>query len=290
MPDMTGRIGTNHTDGMVYSRVRSISGDIDWKDDAIFSSHWHYDLEFIYFENCERDYFINGANIHLNKGQALFINSCRLHRTNSAPADGDRFIPVRINPQLIVQCTKYGRELCDRKFGLPNPDYLVFDPSDLRGKEIIRLISSLPALVDNRVSRPLLPVAAALQLISLVASCLPDSEITVNRGGQDQMIYLFMLEYINNNYNHKIHTEDLAEAGHTSRAKVFRLFERFAGMTPNEYIIDYRLSKSIELLRDTELSILDISDMCGFNTPSYFTSVFRKEKGVTPREFRLTLK
>jgi LacI family transcriptional regulator len=42
----------------------------------------------------------------------------------------------------------------------------------------------------------------------------------------------------------------------------------------------------MELLRGTKLSILEISELCGFNTPSYFTSVFRKNQGITPREFR----
>ncbi len=284
LPDLTGWINEEFSDGMVAAR--NMVGGTAAQGEYLTNSHWHYDLEFLHFITDDRLYFVNGAEVQIKKGQALFINSCRLHRTVSVPQEGEKSTVVRINPTLITRCSALGSQLCDRKFGLNGPDYLVLSPTVDWQREIIEIIRTMPDRIKQRRERPLSPVVAALTLIDLTVAHLPDTDPTGEKGGQDQMIYLSMLEYIRNNFSKKIHTEDLAEAGHTSRAKVFRLFERFADCSPTEYLVRFRLSKSMELLRGTKLSILEISELCGFNTPSYYTSVFRKNQGMTPREFR----
>lgn len=57
-------------------------------------------------------------------------------------------------------------------------------------------------------------------------------------------------------------------------------------MTPFEYVITRRLARAHELLARTDRSALDIALGVGFKTPSHFTSRFRREFGVTPREIR----
>ena len=54
-----------------------------------------------------------------------------------------------------------------------------------------------------------------------------------------------------------------------------------------DYLVHYRINKSIQFLKNTHLSILEISQMCGFTSPSYYTSVFKKETGLTPKAYRL---
>ena len=95
-----------------------------------------------------------------------------------------------------------------------------------------------------------------------------------------------MTDYIDNNFAGTIKIEDLAQAGHVSRTRVFELFKQYASMNPHDFILSYRLDKADALLVRTRLSVLEIAMMCGFKTSSYFSKVFRKEKGVTPREYR----
>jgi len=57
------------------------------------------------------------------------------------------------------------------------------------------------------------------------------------------------------------------------------------GQTPNNYLFQYRIQKSREMLRETKRPICEIAFACGFQTASYFSYVFRKEMGIIPRTF-----
>ncbi|MEG0501781.1 MAG: helix-turn-helix transcriptional regulator, partial [Cellulosilyticaceae bacterium] len=53
-----------------------------------------------------------------------------------------------------------------------------------------------------------------------------------------------------------------------------------------EYIIDIRLEKAKEMIRNTELTIKEIGINIGYEDPNYFTKIFRKKIGITPSEYR----
>lgn len=84
----------------------------------------------------------------------------------------------------------------------------------------------------------------------------------------------------------EIKVEDLAELVHISPSSLFRKMKALTGMTPLEYVMDVRLKKASEMLRDKSLPISDIGYTVGFNTPSFFTLKFKEKFKVTPREYR----
>lgn len=94
------------------------------------------------------------------------------------------------------------------------------------------------------------------------------------------------LSYLNENYHKKITLDDLAHETHTSKFHLRRLFCHAMGASPTEYLMRLRVSKAKELLRLSTLSISQISEKTGFETPSYFIKLFRKYENVTPNEFR----
>lgn len=53
------------------------------------------------------------------------------------------------------------------------------------------------------------------------------------------------------------------------------------------YLTSYRINKSVDLIRDTDMSIAQIAAAVGFCSQSYYTDNFRKEKGITPKKFKL---
>jgi AraC-like DNA-binding protein len=56
--------------------------------------------------------------------------------------------------------------------------------------------------------------------------------------------------------------------------------------TPVEYLLHYRIQKSLSLLTHGNLTITDIAAACGFNGASYYTEVFRKIMGISPSAYR----
>ena len=87
-------------------------------------------------------------------------------------------------------------------------------------------------------------------------------------------------------YSEKISLEEIANAGNVGKTLCARLFKEYTSRTPGEYLIRYRIQKSIELLTSSEASITDIAYAVGFSSASHYTQTFREITGYTPLKYR----
>ena len=97
-----------------------------------------------------------------------------------------------------------------------------------------------------------------------------------------------VFEYIKNNYDKKITLDELAEETMLSRAYLSTLFKKETGYSISEYMNIVRVDKSKPLLVETNRTIVEIANMCGFEDQSYYTKVFRNIAGITPKKYRET--
>jgi AraC-like DNA-binding protein len=96
------------------------------------------------------------------------------------------------------------------------------------------------------------------------------------------------MSYVEKHYSEQLTVTDIADYLGISRSHLFRSFEAVLGKSTKEYLIEYRVEKACELLRDSELSINTIANSLGFENTHCFSSMFHKKQGVSPREFRKT--
>ena len=68
-----------------------------------------------------------------------------------------------------------------------------------------------------------------------------------------------------------------------------RKFRLLTGMSPLEFLLSLRIEKSENLLKNTELPVYSVADMCGFNNINYFIKTFRRFRNTTPAKFRASL-
>lgn len=94
------------------------------------------------------------------------------------------------------------------------------------------------------------------------------------------------LRYIKSNYTGKIRLSDISSELHVNPSYFSALFSQEMGRTFTDYILELRIEKAKDLLRNTNMDILDISGSAGFENQSYFTKIFRKRTGMTPRKYR----
>lgn len=90
------------------------------------------------------------------------------------------------------------------------------------------------------------------------------------------------IRYIEHNYSRPISVNDIASSTGVSRSHLYRLFMQELNITPNEYLIQYRISIACKLLRESNINISEAAYSSGFSDPLYFSRVFKKIKGVTP--------
>ncbi|PDT49886.1 AraC family transcriptional regulator [Sinorhizobium fredii] len=65
-----------------------------------------------------------------------------------------------------------------------------------------------------------------------------------------------------------------------------RLFKQATGLSPSHYFIRQRVAKAQRLLKETDTSIIEIAMAVGYSSPSHFAQIFRREAGVSPRDYR----
>lgn len=93
-------------------------------------------------------------------------------------------------------------------------------------------------------------------------------------------------EYIELNYASNIDINELSTRFFTSTSHFIRTFKQHAGVTPYQYIENYRLLQARRLLSYSRMSIADIASKVGYKSPSNFISYFKRDMGVTPSVYR----
>lgn len=94
------------------------------------------------------------------------------------------------------------------------------------------------------------------------------------------------VEFIQRNYSNPIRVTDVAEYVCVNRSYLYTLFQTSIGMSPQQFLASYRLTRAAELLLLPGLSIESIALSCGYQDPLVFTKAFRHMKGVSPSAYR----
>ena len=109
---------------------------------------------------------------------------------------------------------------------------------------------------------------------------------TVAQSKADKVFMQKLNEYVNSHLEKSDLTiEELADAMNMGRSNFYRKLKGMLGISPNEYLRLERLKRAAQLLKEGECGIVEIAYMVGFSSPSYFSSCFRKQFGVLPKDF-----
>lgn len=94
------------------------------------------------------------------------------------------------------------------------------------------------------------------------------------------------MEYVDVNYSRGVTVEELAADLGLTRKYLSRLFKDETGISPQQYLLKYRLDKASELLRTTALSVKEVSYSVGYKDPLLFSRMFKQLFGLSPRQYR----
>jgi len=91
------------------------------------------------------------------------------------------------------------------------------------------------------------------------------------------------VRYLEKHFAESISVKDLVRFMGYSRANLFKLFRDHTGLSPNDWLVRYRVRKARELLSDPHLTVAEVARRTGFSDASYFARVFRRYTGASPR-------
>ena len=94
------------------------------------------------------------------------------------------------------------------------------------------------------------------------------------------------LAYLEEHYGEKLYLEDVCKTAMMSKSSFSYLFKQMTGATFSEYLMQLRIAKAQELLKNSALSVMEIAFTCGFRDSAYFTRAFRRATGTSPVQYR----
>ena len=122
------------------------------------------------------------------------------------------------------------------------------------------------------------------QILILVQRTRQEHRTSINTHIQEEMEYA--RRYFNEHYNEQISIEDYAQSRNMSVSWFQRSFKQIVNYSPMQYILTIRINNAASLLESTDYSMAEISAIVGYDNPLYFSRLFKKQKGVSPSEYR----
>lgn len=256
--------------------------------------HWHQEFEFGYVT--EGKIVIKSENTKhiVGPGDGYFINSETLHSYESYEEGHVKLFVIVFRKDIVG-----GKDnsIFNHKFILP-----ITERNDIKScllsqnnkfhSHIIALLKDIIELSEEERNGYEIDVRNKLTriLVELVESFPENEDVDCEPKHVSTAKTKTMLLYIWQNYTKEITLSDIAKAGAVSNNACLLHFNETVGVSPIQYLKNYRLEKAANLMISTDKKVVEIIDLCGFKDKSYFTRSFKSKYNMAPLQFRNTFK
>ena len=266
--------------------VLKVKDDVSWPLNPGFRvMHWHEDLQFIYVVSgtvCVKT--LEEEEI-LSAGEGVYINKNVVHTVEKIETCEYRSF---LFPEVFVSfyIGSPASRLTQGITGNGDISLIVLYEETGWCRQALDILRELVKLEEGEKSTlysyEVLSRLSALWLVMLRNVPIPEG-LSENLSNVRTRAFL---QYIEVHYTEEVTLEALAGSAGVSKSECLRCFKATLQTTPYKYLMDYRLSKASQLLRETDLPISEIAIRTGFNGQSYFGKCFREKMGCSPREYR----
>ncbi|MEH7180342.1 AraC family transcriptional regulator [Neobacillus vireti] len=257
-----------------------------------FHTHFYYEVFIFHNGNCK--YLIDNKIYDLLPGDIIVMDGSKLHKPSII---GDKWryerSIVQFSPEWIEPLVKF-----------LNSEYLL-DPFRKKHYTLYRtnnglLLSVLLELVIKMEDLLKLPnpleeeteLKIILVELLLTIQKLIDYKMTETENLLDeQNEYVQQIAtYVQDHYNQKFHLDHIAKELNISKSYLVHLFKEQTGYTIMEYVMQYRLTQSLHLLKMyPNETIKELCNQCGFESEAHFSRFFKKNLGESPSAYRKKL-
>ncbi len=255
--------------------------------------HWHDDWEIITAAEGEVLVSVCSKKYRLLPGQGIFIQSGVPHGV-SGQGDGRSVLRSAVfHPRLLGGLDSiYWQKYIEPLMKNPNLRSVFLDGSAPWHRDFLAAMESAWQAVAAESDCYEFEVRAALSRgISILYKRYPAFQSgSSERELRDMERIKIMLQYVQEHYDDELTIAQIADCAVISKSECLRCFHRTLGVTPIQYIKQFRIQRAADLLLSTDKKVVDIAMSCGFSDTAYFIRQFREVKGSTPGEFRKAVK
>ena len=249
--------------------------------------HWHEHMQFFVFISGQAVVTIGSERLLARGGDIIIINPRELHSADCVEGPL-RCEIIRVDFSFLSCRTSDG---CQTRFIEPLENGgIVFRHLVQNDLAVSSCVDSIVGEFDRR--EPGFELSVKGSLYSLMAMLFRSYCVrqlgSYERNLQERRMKRFsdILDYVDQNLFSSMRIADLASRSGVTQAHFCRIFADATGMTPVEYINRQRVARAERMLRDTGRTVTEIAYACGFGDANYFSRIFRRYRGVSPKRVR----
>lgn len=263
--------------------IRAIIHSVD-----SFKMHWHNTIEILLVLKGSVNVRIGEEVYCLEENEFILINSNELHSTKKTK-DNNMLLAIQIDLKFFQ---KYYPQI--NKIKIDCKSFHGGEGDQEKFDNIRYYIAKIVWELNKKNKGYNLKIGGYLYLLGFYL--VNNFEYTIlddeKEKLRDKDIYRLqrIMDYVMNNIDKKITLKEVAEKEHLNYYYLSHFIKDKTGMSFQNYVNHIRLNKSVNMLRNTEDSITEISNNSGFSNVSFFNKIFKENYGCTPTEYRKQFK
>ena len=265
-------------------------------NDSVVKPHIHTSVEILFITGGCFRVFADNEEYILYPGDAILLRSNTIHKVYTVDNHNAGYYVLKIKPRNILEFSarELGTSYLLRLSLSSKSEKTVWRQIECENNGIKQLLEEI--IEGDKVKGYGSDIAFKANSAKMLLLMLRDIE--KEHGNTDgaasadanliRRIYNSIV-YINNNYAQELTAEQCGKQQFMSYSYFSRSFKKITGMSFKDYLNMTRINHAEMMLMSGNHTITEISASCGFNNVSYFISIYRKLKGITPAAFRNSL-
>ena len=245
--------------------------------------HWHTEFEFARVLSGNLLLTINEQDVPLSEGMVAFVPSGFLH--SYAPEENCIYDVVVLDTSMLTNKSSSGRKLIRKVINHELELQMSFDQNQA---DICKIIWSLFDAISAKPEGHELVVQGALyQFFGIaISQNYRESVSSYTPRSSKRMWQLKQaLELIETSYALPLTLKELSASAQMTPKYFCKFFQEMTHRTPIDYLNYYRIEQATYLLSTTNQSVTEVAYNTGFNDLSYFIKIFKRYKGITPKQY-----
>ncbi len=257
-------------------------------DNKRFNCHWHKEVEIAFVLEGKMVYRVNETEYTISAGDALFVNANALHMGWSIENQPCSYHAITFDPSILAKENgKLRFQYIDSILDSGSFTSYVFRPDNNWQKAFLDEIRALDSLfLKKEDCYEMMVISGLLKAWSLFYRNTFQLLQQQNSPNKRLDKIKSILSFLHENYTSKITLDDISRSANISKSECSHFFKQYMHETPFEYLLRYRIAKSLPILLDENKNITEAALAVGFFNASYYTEIFKRIMGISPKTYK----
>ena len=248
------------------------------------AAHVHKAVELLYVKSGSYSLLLDGVEYEIGEGDLVLFCSNAIHHVFTKNLPRNEYYVIKISPAFFLQFStqEEGAEYVMRFAINRKGSKCIWTREELAGTPLLSALQSL--IAEHEEKKYASGVATKLKIMELLVEILRSDSPANEKTPHNQtaaLIYNTMV-FVRNHYAEDMDERELARSLGMSYSYFSRSFKRVTGMTFKQYLNRTRVNQAEKMLCRGGASVSEVATRCGYNSISYFISVYKSITGKTP--------